>query len=54
MTMPNDRAPEATPLKQARVTPPRAGEAAFPAAREINARRAQLENPEMLRRLRSL
>lgn len=40
------------------VTPPEAlsldEQAAFDLHREINARRAQIENPELLRRIRSL
>jgi hypothetical protein len=57
MNVPSDRAPaSASPLfRTVSPTPVRAAErTAAELHREINARRAEVENPELLRRLRSL
>lgn len=59
MDLPTDRVPESAPAADVVLgAEPSAAALAEPAAfdrhREINARRAQLENPELLRRIRSL
>ena len=57
MDMPNERVPESASSGFEAVIPsgaPLDETDAYDLHREINARRAQLENPELLRRLRSL